>query len=115
MPEDSLITVTDETFEDVVLNSSLPIVVDFWAEWCPPCRPMAKTLGELAGEYPGQIVFAKINADENPESTRKYRIMSMPTLLLFKQGQVVKSIVGARPKSYLRDTLTTSVHPYANT
>ena len=75
---------------------------------------MAKTLTELAAEYPGQILFAKINADENPESTRTYRIMSMPTLLLFKQGQPVKSIVGARPKSYLRNALTTSTHPYAN-
>ena len=115
MPEDSLITVTDATFQDVVINSTLPIAVDFWAEWCPPCRPMAKTLSELATEFPGQIVFAKINADENPDATRRYRIMSMPTLLLFKQGQVVKSIVGARPKSYLRDALTTSDQPYANT
>jgi thioredoxin 1 len=114
MPEDSLITVTDATFAEVVLNSHLPIAVDFWAEWCPPCRPMARTLSELAGEYPGQITFAKINADENPEATRTYRVMSMPTLLLFKQGQVVKSIVGARPKSYLREALTTSTQPYAN-
>jgi thioredoxin 1 len=114
MPEDLLITVTDATFADVVLKSSLPIVVDFWAEWCPPCRPMARTLSELAGEYPGQIVFAKLNADENPEATRRYRILSMPTLLLFKKGQVVKSIVGARPKSYLREALTTSTQPYAN-
>ena len=114
MPEDSLITVTDDNFQDLVLSSRLPIVVDFWAEWCPPCRPMAKTLSELATEYPDQILFAKINADENPEATRKYRIMSMPTLLLFKQGQVVKSIVGARPKSHLRDALTGATSPYAN-
>jgi thioredoxin 1 len=112
MPQDSLITVTDATFADVVLASRLPIVVDFWAEWCPPCRPMAKTLGELAGEFAGEMVFAKVNADENPEATRTYRILSMPTLLLFKQGQVVKSIVGARPKSVLREALTMS--PYVN-
>ena len=114
MPQDSLITVTDATFADVVLAGRVPIVVDFWAEWCPPCRPMAKTLAELAEEFPAEMVFAKLNADENPEATRTYRIMSMPTLLLFKQGQVVKSIVGARPKSYLREALTLTTTPYVN-
>jgi thioredoxin 1 len=109
-----LITVTDDTFAEVVLANPRPIVVDFWAEWCPPCRPMARTLSELADEFPGEMVFAKLNADENPEATRTYRVMAMPTLLLFKQGQVVKSIVGARPKSFLRQALTGSTQPYAN-
>ena len=109
-----LITVTDATFDDLVLRSPLPIVVDFWAEWCPPCRPMAQMLSELADEVPGQMTFAKLNADENPDATRTYRVLSMPTLLLFEQGQVVKSIVGLRPKSFLRRELTGTTAAYTN-
>ena len=114
MPEDSLTIVTDATFADIVLGSRLPVLVDFWAEWCPPCRPMARTLAELAPEFAGGIVFATLNADENPEATRRYRVLSMPTLLLFRQGVVVQSIVGARPKSMLRQALTTSTGDYVN-
>jgi thioredoxin 1 len=109
-----LTTVTDDTFDDLVLRSDLPVLVDFWAEWCPPCRPMARTLDELAPEFAGQMVFAKLNADENPVATRTYRVMSMPTLLLFQRGTVVTSIVGARPKAYLRQALTTAAEPYVN-
>jgi len=114
MPEDSLVTVTDHTFAELVLASRLPIVVDFWAEWCPPCRPVAKTLAELAEEFRGRLVVAKLNADENPEAVRTYRVLSMPTLLFFRDGAVVNSIVGARPKSHLRQALTDSITPYAN-
>jgi len=114
MSEGSLTTVTDDTFADAVLASSLPVVVDFWAEWCPPCRPVAQILAELAGEFRGQLVVAKLNSDENPDTTRTYRVLSLPTLLFFRNGTVVNSIVGARPKSYLRQALADSVAPYAN-
>ena len=114
MLEDSLVTVTDATFAEVVLAARLPVVVDFWAEWCPPCRPMAKTLAELAGEFAGRLVIAKLNADENPEATRTYRVLSMPTLLFFKRGVVVNSIVGARPKSHLHRSFTDSFDAYTN-
>lgn len=105
----ALVTVTDETFEQQVLKSELPILVDFWAEWCPPCRPMARVLDELAGELDGKVVLAKINSDENPVASRAYRIMSLPTLLLFRDGEIVATMVGARPKSALRDALAKSL------
>lgn len=111
----ALITVTDATFAEVVLTDPVPIVVDFWAEWCPPCGPMARVLAELAAESdPAVLRFAKINADENPEAARTYRIMSMPTLLLFQQGRVVKSVVGLRPRSFLRRELTGTTEAYSN-
>ncbi|WP_412540896.1 thioredoxin [Longispora sp. K20-0274] len=102
---DLLVTVTDETFASVVLASDLPVVVDFWADWCPPCRKISVTLAELAEEFDGRLAFAAINSDENPRATRDYQVMSLPTLLVFRGGQVVESIVGARPKGYLRDKL----------
>ena len=105
----ALVTVTDATFEPDVLRSELPILVDFWAEWCPPCRPMARVLDELAGELEGKVVIAKINSDENPMASRAYRIMSLPTLLLFRGGWIVATMVGARPKSALRDALAKSM------
>jgi thioredoxin 1 len=114
MPHDSLITVTDATFAELVLNNRRPVVVDFWAEWCPPCRPVATILAELAEEFGGQLVIAKINSDENPEATRTYRVMSMPTLLFFRDGAVQRSMVGARPKSHFRQALTDFISPYVN-
>jgi thioredoxin 1 len=114
MLEDPLVTVTDDTFAELVLGNRLPVVVDFWAEWCPPCRPMARTLGELAGEFTGRLVLAKLNADENPVATRTYRVLSMPTLMFFKRGVVTHTIVGARPKSQLRQALAGAFEEYAN-
>jgi thioredoxin 1 len=113
MPDD-LLTVTDATFADTVLLSPTPVLVDFWAEWCPPCGPMARILGELAPSFEGRITFAKINTDENPESTRAYRVMAMPTLILFKGGRPVSTTVGLRPKPHLRSSLEEAVQPYAN-
>ncbi|GAA2617844.1 thioredoxin family protein [Paractinoplanes durhamensis] len=109
-----LITLTDATFAATVLRSDLPFVVDFWAEWCPPCRPMAQTLAELAPEFDGTLRIGKLNADENPEATRTYRVMSMPTLLFFTGGVVTGTLVGARPKSVLRAALTNALTPYVN-
>jgi thioredoxin 1 len=114
MPETDLITLTDATLAETVRDSAVPVVVDFWAEWCPPCGPMARTLAELAPEFAGRLLIGKINADENPESTRDYRVLSMPTLLVFTDGVVTASIVGLRPKSVLRAALTNALTPYAN-
>jgi thioredoxin 1 len=102
----SLVTVTDDTFAQTVLASDRPVVVDFWAEWCPPCKMISRSLAELAEEFGDRMVVAKVNSDENPNTTRTYSVMSLPTLLVFRQGEVVASIVGARPKSYLRQTLS---------
>ncbi len=92
-------TVTDATFTDEVLQADGPVLVDFWAEWCGPCRMVSPVLDEIAGEYPDKITVAKVNIDENPGIARDYQIMSIPTMSVFAKGQVVKSIVGARPKA----------------
>ncbi|MFG1654521.1 thioredoxin [Micromonospora sp. NPDC049275] len=102
----SLTTVTDATFAELVLTSDRPVVVDFWAEWCPPCKMIEKSLVELAQEFDDRMVIAKLNSDENPQTTRRYQVMSLPTLLVFRRGEVVSSIVGSRPKLHLRQSLT---------
>jgi thioredoxin 1 len=93
--------VTDSSFESDVLKSSKPVLVDYWAEWCGPCRQVAPVLEEIAKEYASKIDIVKLNVDENPEVVRTYGIMNIPTLTVFKDGQVVKEIVGAKPKSAL--------------
>jgi thioredoxin len=93
--------VTDSTFESEVLKSGKPVLVDYWAEWCGPCRQVAPVLEEIATEHASKIDIVKLNVDENPEVVRTYGIMNIPTLSVFKDGQVVKEIVGAKPKSAL--------------
>jgi thioredoxin 1 len=93
--------VTDATFEAEVLMNSKPVLVDYWAEWCGPCRQVAPVLEEIAAEYGSKIDIVKLNVDQNPYIVQTYGIMNIPTLSLFKDGQVVKEIVGAKPKSAL--------------
>jgi thioredoxin len=93
--------VTDSTFESEVLKSSKPVLVDYWAEWCGPCRMVAPVLEEIASEHGSKIDIVKLNVDENPEVVRTYGILNIPTLTVFKDGQVAKEIVGARPKAAL--------------
>jgi thioredoxin len=105
MADDPVVTVTDATFTDVVLRNERPVVVDFWAEWCKPCVMISKSLHELAEEYGDRLVIAKIDADTNPDAVRTYGVMSMPTLLVFRKGEVVGSMVGAKPKASLRKAI----------
>ncbi len=92
---------TDSSFKKDVLESTVPVLVDFWAEWCGPCRMVAPVLDELAKEYDGKIKIAKLNVDENQQVSSDFHIRSIPTLLFFKNGQMVKQLVGAHPKNRL--------------
>ena len=98
---DNIIYVSDAEFEDLVLNAALPVLVDFWAEWCGPCKMIAPVLKEIAEEYAGRIQIAKLNIDDNPATPPRYGIRGIPTLMLFKDGNVEATKVGAVSKSQL--------------
>ncbi|OLF18296.1 thioredoxin [Actinophytocola xanthii] len=95
------VTVTDSSFATDVLGSDKPVLVDFWATWCGPCRMVAPVLEEIAGEHSDKITVAKLDVDQNPTVARDYQVLSIPTLILFKGGEPVKQIVGAKPKAAL--------------
>ena len=101
--------VSDATFEAEVLKASEPVVVDFWAEWCGPCRMIAPALEEIAGSMNGKVKIVKLNVDENPQTATKYGIMSIPTLMIFKNGELASRQTGAAPKQKLEQWITASV------
>lgn len=97
--------ITDATFDSEVLKSSTPVLVDFWAEWCGPCRMIGPIVEEMAGEYEGKAKITKVDVDSNPQISMKFGIRSIPTLLIFKNGEIVDQIVGAVPKAVLKRQL----------
>ncbi|GLU47003.1 thioredoxin [Nocardiopsis ansamitocini] len=97
--------VTDATFDEVVLQNDLPVLVDFWADWCGPCKMLAPVLDQIAEEQEGKLVIVKLNADQNQDTVREYEVMGLPTLNLYKNGEVVKQLVGAKPKRLILQEL----------
>jgi len=101
--------VSDADFESQVLKATAPVVVDFWAEWCGPCRQIAPALEEIAGSLDGKVKIVKLNVDENPKTAAKYNVMSIPTLMVFKNGEMASRQVGAAPKAKLEQWITAAV------
>jgi thioredoxin 1 len=105
MASENVQTLTDANFEQTVNHTPQPVLVDFWAEWCGPCRRLAPTVQELANDYDGRVVVAKMNVDENPATPMRFSIRGIPTLLLFKGGQLVEQVVGLTDKTELKKLL----------
>jgi thioredoxin 1 len=101
--------ISDDNFDSEVLKSSVPVLIDFWAPWCGPCRAIAPIVDELAGEYAGKLKIVKMNVDDNPRTPARYGVRGIPNLLLFKNGEVQQQIVGAVPKAHLVKAISTVV------
>ena len=102
MSSDKVVIVTDSEFDSTVLQSERPVVLDFWAEWCQPCKMLAPTIEEIAGEYEDKVKFGKLNVDDNPNTATKYGIRGIPTLLFFKGGKVVQQVTGVKSKAEIK-------------
>jgi len=100
-----VVYVTDSNFDQEIINSDLPAMVDFWADWCGPCKMVGPVVEELAKEYKGKVKIAKLNVDQNREVTSRYGIRNIPTMIFFKDGKVVDTIIGAYPKSFLEERI----------
>ncbi len=109
-----VIETTDATFKKEVLESEIPVLVDFWAPWCGPCRIVAPVIEELSGEYAGQFKFVKVNTDENGASAAQYGVMSIPTLAIFKGGELVDAVIGAVPKNMLAQKIDEHLQPVSS-
>ena len=99
------VEIKEADFDKVVVKSKMPVLVDFWAPWCGPCRMVGPVVEELANEYEGKVAFGKVNVDENPKTASQFGIMSIPTLIIFKDGKPISNIVGFRPKAQLKQSL----------
>jgi len=106
----STITVNDENFDDEVLRSDIPVLVDFWAEWCGPCKVVGPTIEALASDYQGKVKVAKLNVDDNPEAAGRFGVRSIPTLIVFKDGEAQQAAVGVQPKGQLAELIEKYVH-----
>ena len=104
-----IISLNEQSWKNEVTDSELPVIVDFWAEWCAPCRMMAPILEEIGKEYEGKIKVGKLNVDENPTVAGEYRVMGIPTLLFFRSGKLVDKVVGVVPKKALQDKIETII------
>jgi thioredoxin 1 len=102
---DDILNLSDATFDETIAGADTPVLVDFWAEWCGPCKMIAPTLAEIANEQKGKLAIGKLNVDDNPDTARRFDVMSIPTLLVFKDGQQVKRLVGAKGKGQLLQDL----------
>lgn len=104
------VTLTDDNFENEVVHSDIPVLVDFWAEWCGPCKVLGPTIDSLAADYLGKIKVAKLNVDDNPRAAGRFGVRSIPTLIVFKDGEAQQSVIGIKPKGQLVDLIERYIH-----
>ncbi len=104
------IRITDDNFESEVIRSEIPVLVDFWAEWCGPCKVIGPTIDSLAADYQGKVKVAKLNVDDNPQAAGRFGVRSIPTMIFFKDGEAQQSVVGIRPKGHLAELIEHYIH-----